>query len=134
MSTAAPVLSAALKKNRPHLETNALGLRMLRIRAAESGKSANSALVEILRRLTLSMAVFSFTLLGCTFGIEQGRNPSRMTLITALAFTLTILVSYFLGKALKEHPLMAILAFLLPHPLIWIACGAKLHRVAKGVL
>lgn len=132
MSTAAPVLSAALKKNRPHLETNALGLRMLRVRAEEMNKQAKGAFVEILRRLTLSFAVFSFTLLGCTFGIEQGRNPSKKTLFIALGFTLTVLISYLLGKGLKNYPLMATLAFLIPHPCIWIACGIKLHCIAKG--
>jgi lipopolysaccharide export system permease protein len=133
MSTAAPVLSSALKKNRPRLESNALGLRMLRLRMKESGKQAQGALVEILRRLTLSLAVFSFTLLGCAFGIEQGRNPSKTNLLIALGFTLTVLISYLLGKELKAFPpIAAMIAFLLPHPIIWIASSIQLHRAARG--
>ena len=133
MSTAAPVLSAALKKNRPRLEANALGLRMLRLRNQEGGKLACRAFVEILRRVTLSLAVFSFTLLGCAFGIEQGRSPSKKNLLIALGFTLTVLVSYLLGKELKNFPpIAAALAFLLPHPLIWTASAIKLRRVARG--
>lgn len=135
MSTSAPLLSQALKKNRPHLEANALSLRMLRIRnAIEKSKLANSARVEILRRVSLSLAVFSFSFLGCAFGIEQGRNPSKKSLMTALGLTLAVLVSYFLGKGLKSYPLLAVLAFLLPHPFIWTTCGIRLHRIAKGTI
>ena len=133
MATSAPVISAALKKNRPPLDANALNLKMLRIRADEGGKKGNAAHVEVLRRITLSIAVFSFTLLGCAFGMEQGRVPTKKGVITALSFTLTVLVSYLLGKELKEMPLIATIAFLLPHPVIWLASGIQLQRVSKGV-
>lgn len=134
MSTAAPVLSAALKKNRPRLEANALNLRMLRIRADENSKQAKAARVEILRRLSLSMAVFSLTLLGCAFGIEEGRSPSKKGLLYALLLTLAVLVSYLIGKELKNYPLFAILAFLLPHLLIWTASSLKLQRISRGLV
>lgn len=132
MSTAAPVLSAALKKNRPKIDANALGLRMLRLRALETGKKGRGALVEILRRVNLTLAVFSFTFLGCAFGIEQGRNPSKKNLLTALGFTLLVLVSYFLGKELKSRTVFAFSALLIPHAAIWIACFYKLRSVARG--
>jgi lipopolysaccharide export system permease protein len=134
MSTAAPVPSAALKKNRPRLEANALNLRMLRIRAAENTKQAKAARVEILRRLSLSIAVFSLTLLGCAFGIEEGRSPSKKGLLYALLLTLAVLISYLLGKELKNYPLFATLAFLLPHLFIWIASFLKLKRISRGLL
>lgn len=133
MSTAAPVLSAALKKSRPKLESNALNLRMLRIRMQGEGKEACAAHVEFLRRMTLSLAVFSFTFLGCVFGMEQGRTPTKKGIITAFSFTLTVLVSYFLGKELKNAPLFATLAFLFPHPIIWLASFIQLKRVTKGI-
>lgn len=125
MSTAAPLLSTALKKNRPHLEPNALSLRMLCLRSEGFGKQAKAAFVEILRRLTLSLAVFSFTLLGCAFG-HKG-------LWSALLLALILLISYFLGKELKSYPFFAIIAFFFPHPLIWLASIAKLRRLAQGV-
>lgn len=127
MSTSAPLLSSALKKNRPHFDLNALNLRMLRLT-----HKAKQARIEILRRITLSLAAFSFTLLGCTFGIEQGRNPSKRNLFYALLLTLSVLLSYLLGKELKSLPFLATLAFLLPHPFIWGCSILHLHRISKG--
>jgi len=134
MSTAAPVLSAALKKNRPRLDISALGLKMLKIKALESKKQALSVHVEILRRITLAISVFSFTLLGATFGYQQNRTPSKKGLLMALLLTVIVLTNYLLGKGLKAHPILATLAFLLPHPLIWIASFFRLHRLSKGKL
>jgi len=127
MSTKAPLLSGALKRNRPHLDANALGFKMLRLSAKES-----SALAEMLRRISLSLAVFSFTLLGCAFGIEEGRTPSKKNLLFALLLTLTVLLSYLLAKELKEFPLLSIGAFLLPHPFIWLCSTLHLYRIARG--
>ena len=131
MSTAAPILSEFLKKNRPRLEANALPLRMLILRIEEK-KISSSALVEILRRFSLSLAVFSFTFLGCSYGIENGRTASKKSLGIALILTLTVLISYLMGKELKAFPLLATLAFLIPHPFIWVASIWRLRKIARG--
>lgn len=127
MSTSAPLLSKSLKKNRPRIDVNALSFNMLRI-----SKKEKPALIECLRRISLSLAVFSFTFLGCAFGIEEGRNPSKKNLFLALVLTLTVLMSYLLGKELKNHPHLAILAFTLPHPFIWGCSALHLYRMARG--
>ncbi len=127
MTTAAPLLSSALKRNRPHLDLNALNVKMLRL-----SPKKKQARIELLRRITLSLAAFSFTLLGATFGIEQGRNPSKKNLLYALLLTLSVLISYLLGKELKSLPLLATLAFLLPHPFVWGCSILHLHRISKG--
>jgi lipopolysaccharide export system permease protein len=132
MSTFAPLLSVALKRNRPRIDANALEIKMLRIRAQEQGKKAGPARIEILRRLFLSFSVFSFTLLGCAFGIETGRNPSRQALYKALVLAMALLICYLLGKGLKNHFWLSIIAFLLPHPLVWLSSCLRLQRIAKG--
>jgi lipopolysaccharide export system permease protein len=126
MSTAAPLLSAALKKNRPRLHINGLDLKMLRITAQENSKKANNASIEILRRISLSLAAFTFTLLGCTFGIEGGRVPSKKNLLFALLLTLAVLVSYLLGKGLSGYLILG------AHPFIWLCSWLRLHRISKG--
>ncbi len=127
MSTSAPLLSAALKKNRSHLDINAMSFKMLLL-----NKKPQPALIEMLRRLSLTLAVFSFTLLGCAFGIEQARNPSKRNLLYALLLTLTVLISYLLGTKLKSFPLLAIFAFFLPHLFIWLSSIFHLHRISRG--
>jgi len=126
-SILAPLLSRALKKNRPRLDINALSFKML----SYSDKT-KPVLIERLRRLSLSLAVFSFTLLGCTFGIDEARRPSRKNLLFAFLLTLTVLMSYLLGKELKNHVALAIGAFLLPHPFIWFCSFLHLHRISRG--
>jgi lipopolysaccharide export system permease protein len=133
VSTSAPVLSTVLKKNRPHLDVPSLSLKMLKMRALESKKKALASHVEILRRITLALATFSFTFLGAAFGYEQTRNPSKKGLFIALFLALTVLMSYLLGKELKSHPLMAIFAFLAPHPLIWIGSSLQLRQISRGL-
>ncbi len=132
MLTDAPALSSALKKNRPNLEVSSLNLRMLRAAIEDGQGKGGAARVEIFRRLSLSLAVFSFTLLGCAFGITTGRNPSKKGLLCAIVLALAILLTYLLGKELKKYLLLALLTFLLPHPLIWVASSLRLRRISKG--
>jgi lipopolysaccharide export system permease protein len=127
MSTSAPLLSLALKRSRPRLDINALSFKMLRMHT-----KPKQALVEMLRRISLSWAAFSFTLLGCAFGVEQGRAPSKKNLFFALLLTLSVLMSYLLGKELKNAPFLATFAFLLPHPFIWACSTIHLIRIARG--
>jgi lipopolysaccharide export system permease protein len=133
MSTAAPVLSSTLKKNKPRLDVNALDLKMLRLRAQATNKQALGAYVEILRRTTLALAAFSFTFLGAVFGYEQNRSASKKGLIIALLLVVAVLSSYLLGKGLKAQPWIATLAFLLPHPLIWGISLWRLRQISQGV-
>jgi lipopolysaccharide export system permease protein len=132
MSTEAPLLSLALKKNRPRLEANALNLRMLQIRAQLPTRQGRSAQVEIFRRFSVSLGAFSLTLLGCAFGITAGRNPSKKNFFVAASLTLLLLLSYFLGKEFKANPYIALAAFLTPHVLIAMASLRQLHKIARG--
>ncbi len=132
MSTSAPLLSLALKKKRPNMEANALSLQALFLQMKEGPKQERLARIEALRRYSLSAAVFSFTFLGCAFGIQMGRNPRKTPLLYAASWTLLVLISYFLGKGLKAFPIAATMAFLLPHPLLWLASVTRLHALNEG--
>lgn len=133
MATEAPLLSASLKKNRPRLDPSSLNARMLQIRIAEKSRMSKGALIELLRRLSLSIAPFSFTWLGAAFGIELGRKKRFRPLVTAIFLVILVFSSYFLGKELKNSPLIAMSAFLFPHVLLgWCSC-LRMRRIAKGV-
>ena len=132
MSTDASTLSSSLKKNRPRLDASSLEFPMLRLQSMEKGKIGKKAFVEMLRRTTLSLAVFSFTWLGCCFGIEPGRNLSKKNLFQALGLTLLFMMSYLFGKECKGNPLIALAIFALPHPLIWCASALKIRQIGGG--
>lgn len=133
MSTSAPLLSTALKKNRPRLDLNAHSLKMLRIKSIEEGRNRKSPLIEILRRVSLSLSVFSFTFLGCVFAIETRRGQGIGNILIALSLTLMILASYLLGNHLKNWTRFAIFAFLLPHLISWFCSAWQLGRISKGL-
>ena len=80
----------------------------------EVEKAGRNALIEILRRFSLSLAVFSFTLLGCAFGMENGRTQSFKSIGIALVLTITVLISYLMGKELKAVSALAMCAFFCP--------------------
>jgi lipopolysaccharide export system permease protein len=134
MTMDAPLLSTALKKNRPRIDPSALNLRMLQFRLSEGPKNRISVLIEILRRFSLVLAPLSFTLLGAIFAIEPGRQRKTRGLAYASLLTLTVLMSYLLGKGLKFEPLYATGAFLLPHLLIWISVIHRQSRLNRGVI
>lgn len=128
----APFLTAAIKKNRPSLDATVLSLRMLRIRGEEGGKSGKGAHVEILRRLSLSLSLFTFTLLGFAFGIESSRIPTKKGVVKASLFALGFLVSYLLGRVWKQEYLLSFFAYFLPHAVIWVASGIRLWKMSRG--
>ncbi len=118
MSTDASTLSSKIKKNRPNLETSSLEFPMLRLH------DKKKAMNEILRRISLSIAVFSFSILGCYYGIEQGRNLSKKNLMIASSLSIAFMLCYLLGKEVK-NPILAFLIFFLPHPIFW---GASIQK------
>jgi lipopolysaccharide export system permease protein len=91
-----------------------------------------SASIEIFRRLSLSVSVFSFTFLGCAFGIELGRSPKKRTLLYALVLAFLILASYFLGKSFKKELFWAAIVFPLPHLVAILASTFRLFRLSRG--
>ncbi|HSX37893.1 MAG TPA: LptF/LptG family permease [Chlamydiales bacterium] len=132
MSTKASILSAALKKHRPRAEPNALGLRLLCCQMREEGKKGPHACIEIMRRISLTVAVFTFTLLGCAFGIEPARRFSKMKLIWTLLLAATVFMTYLGLKEMKGHPVIAFFCTLIPHLLIGICSIGRIALIARG--
>jgi lipopolysaccharide export system permease protein len=131
-STDAPILSAALKKNRPKLEPNILNLKMLQIHMHQAGKKAQKAKLEIIRRLSLSFSVFTFTLLGCTFGIQQGRSQSKKGAFVPLLLVIFLLMSYLGIKELKSSTYLAIFVAAIPHLLIFFFSLRRIFSISRG--
>ena len=132
MSTEAPILSTSLKKHRPKVDPNGLSLKMLYLRSLEPGKHGKAAWVEILRKVSLSLAVVTFTLLGAAFGMQEGRTFSKKGSLVVFLFTLIFLMSYLGLKELKNHLFLSYLAALLPHLSILLACCYRLRNLSRG--
>lgn len=134
ISSATAAFSSALKKNKSKLEPNALSLPMLRLRSCEIGKQSLRATTEILRRCSISLAVLTFTLLGCAFGLQSTRTPSKKAICFVFSFALLTLIAYLSLKTLKSKPLIAYTTAFLPHCLILFFSLRRLRFIAKGYL
>lgn len=125
MSTSAPLLSKALKKKRPRLDSHSLSFQMLQVKACEMGKKGRAAEAEMWQRISISLAAFSFTLIGSTFGIFQGRMRSKRNLLAGLILSAFIFIGYLGAKRFA-------IWILIPHSVGWICSLCQLHRIARG--
>ncbi len=133
MSMAATALSAFLTKSPPKTTIRSLDFRMLPRAYNHDKKKAKAAFSELLRRCSLSLAVFSFTFLGCAFGFESEKSHSKKGLYIMLFLALLLLSSYFLGKGLRSNSILAAVSIFFPHFVIWFASLTRLRRIAKGM-
>lgn len=87
---------------------------------------------EILRRISIAIAVLTFTLMGFAFGISTARNRSRKSLYVVVGLAALYLVSYFLAKGMDHILPTAAALYLLPHLLIVVLSVLILYRIGHG--
>lgn len=93
----------------------------------------NRTTTEIIRRFSVAAAVFSFTLLGLSFGISISRNRSGIGLLIIAVLSATYLITFFVAKSFDQAVIAATLLYTLPHLVIWCASFWNLRRVARGI-
>lgn len=93
----------------------------------------NRCRTEILRRLSVSLAVFSFTFMGLAFGINVGRHRSSFGLLMVVILGALYLVAFFAAKSFDYAFLFSALLYIVPHVIICAASLWMLSRVARGI-
>lgn len=96
-------------------------------------QSINRSYSEILRRLSIAFAVFSFTLMGAAFGITISRNRSYRGLVSILSLATLYLLAYFTAKALDHLLIATALLYVIPHVIIVTASIWTLKRTSTGI-
>ncbi len=135
MKTEAKKVTKFMKSDSFSINSLHLPTKMLLACAKMQEKTKKQLLyLEIIRRLAISISVFSFTLIGISYGIEIGRIESKKKLLTAAFLALFILASFIAAKALKSHPLSAALIYVLVQPLILLISLYSIRRISKGRL
>ncbi len=94
------------------------------------GKSAR---LEIARRISISLAAFTFTLIGLTFGMQISRNRSKKGILWAIGLAALFLICFITAKSLRHTPLLSTLIYLLPHPFIILLSLRGLKAIREGV-
>jgi lipopolysaccharide export system permease protein len=94
---------------------------------------SKNAQVEIARRISISLAAFTFTFIGIAFGMQISRNRSKKGIVWALTLAAFFLICFITAKSLRHSPTLSMAIYLLPHPLIILLSSKFLKTVREGV-
>lgn len=88
---------------------------------------------EMMRRFSVAIAAFTFTLMGTAFGISISRNRSNRALFYMIALSALYLIAFFAAKAVDHKILFAATLYFAPHLLIIASSWWMLKRVSTGI-
>jgi lipopolysaccharide export system permease protein len=96
-------------------------------------RSINRIYTEIIRRISVAIAVFTFTLMGAAFGFSISRRQSSRGLFIVICLASLYLIAFFVAKGM-DHLFEASLAlYTVPHLLIVVLSIAMIERIGKGI-
>lgn len=134
--------------NNDHLQFSLLLCRLhecteLSKNAIASGKSVseikqiqrngNRIYSEMMRRISIALAVFTFTLLGAASGLSIGRNQSTRRVLLVTALSALYVAAYFSGKGVDHLLVASALFYTLPHILMIMVSLWMMRKAVKGV-
>lgn len=93
----------------------------------------NRSLIEIPKRFSIALAVFSFSLMGTAFGINISRRKSYHPLYFVIGLTTLYLIAFFTAKGLDHRLWLATALYMIPHLLLIGASLIALRRASKGI-
>lgn len=91
------------------------------------------SLADVSRRLSIALAVFSFTLMGASFGMHISRKRSYLSLYLAIFLTTFYLVTFFTAKGLDRNWVLATTLYLAPPLLLILGSIFMLRRTGRGI-
>lgn len=143
MTSSAPEFAKLLRKSgwkiaNDHLKFSLLRIRMHTLKERIAlGETLYPLLKkcysEVIRRLSQSLAAFTFTLMGAAFGMEISRNQKKRGIISVLVLSASCLIAFCLGKQLAYMVWISALFFILPHIVILAASFRTLRFVNRGI-
>lgn len=94
----------------------------------------NRSLSEVSRRISLALAVFTFTLMGAAFGVNVGRQRSPQRGVAFVVGLATLyLVSFFAAKGVDSSVFLTTFLYMGPHILIAALSIGALWRISRGI-
>lgn len=96
-------------------------------------RSIKRGYTEIVRRISLAMAVFTFTLMGLSFGASIGRHQSRRSMLYLFVLAAFYLACFFAAKSVDTKMIAALCLYLVPHAIIIAFSLINLNKLSKGM-
>lgn len=96
-------------------------------------RNINRGYNEVFRRVSLAVAVFTFTLLGAAFGVSISRHKSNRGLIYIIGLATLFLVAFFSAKGMEHQLSLPAFLYFFPHLLIVALSLWTLRRASQGI-
>lgn len=100
--------------------------------AKEIKKRIYKSYSELMRRLSISLALFTFTFIGAAFSIQIGRQSQGWTGLCAGVLSGLTLFCYFLAKSFDDRWIISALLYILPQLLLIFLSCARLRQLSRG--
>jgi lipopolysaccharide export system permease protein len=143
MSSEAPQFAFLLRKAgwkiaNDHLKFSLLRARMAHLRSEnhqepKTLRVLHKCQTEMIRRLSVGLCAFTFTLVGIAFGMEISRNGSKRAIFCVLLLTALSLISFCIAKELGHRFILASALFLMPHVVMIGVSSWTLSRLNRGI-
>ncbi|MCE5317152.1 MAG: LptF/LptG family permease, partial [Parachlamydia sp.] len=138
-NTTAQNFSQLIYKKVWSLNNDHLRLPLLMIRLSETSEAPlNQDAIyriysEMLRRLSVALAAFTFTLMGIAFGISTSRTRSQKSICAVLFLSTLYLACFFAAKNYDHLLTLSATLYLVPQALIIGFSLWKLNRITRGI-
>lgn len=153
MNTSIKDFSQMLQKKVWTLNNDHLGLALLRARIKDLKKieasidkidtnaeelklahrNINRSYSELIRRISIALAAFTFTLMGASFGISISRNRTNRGVMYVIGLAAMYIVAFFSAKSFEHQFIASTLLYIVPHLIIVVMSLLMLTRISKGV-
>ena len=124
--------SEILERDTLNLKPDHMKMSYLLIALKEPREDKQRVVTEIMKRISVGMSVFTFTLMGLAFGLSIGRYPSGMRVVYVMLLAAFYLVSFFVGKEFNESITTSAVCYFLPHAVIILVSCVMLYRISRG--
>lgn len=98
----------------------------------EIKRGINRIYTETLRRISVALAVFTFTLMGASFGLSISRKQSSRSLFIVIGLAVFFLISYFAAKGIDHLLEASTILYLAPHLIIILLSIHVIRKIGKG--
>lgn len=96
-------------------------------------RNINRGYTEIIRRISIAVAVFTFTLMGLSFGASISRHQSNRGVIYLIGLAALYLACFFVAKSIEYQLIASAILYLAPHLLIILFSWLNLSRLSRGI-
>jgi lipopolysaccharide export system permease protein len=128
-----PLLLVKLHNENQHLQHVRIDTPKDSIKIKQALNTCSRCYLEIIRRFSIALSVFSFTLMGIAFGINIGRNNSNRGVVYVILLGTLYLVAFFGAKEADYNLILGTLLYVMPHVIIVGASLWMLKRINYGI-